>query len=390
MLQTTGIFDTTEMLLGVFLATALFFLIIYLGLDNKKSYLFFFSYSLLSALSMFFFRNGQTIPFLIASTLVNLSLLYFFAAFFKIFHSKSIVLFSLTLILIAGTDFEFAVVPPKTIFFFITWFTYTLTLMSCSWIALRAIKSNKYAGKLLSVTTALIFLLNIVLVSESFIISSMSISSMLLILAVTYTVLHDIKEQQALLKSLNIRAVHLENEMLKKSIQPHFLLNTLTVLSEWIEEQPALAVKQIALLSQEFRFITRVSDKKLIPIGDEIKICQVHLDVFNTKQSKHFRLETKNIIAETRIPPMIFHTIVENGLTHAKEEMGRFLIEQQDSEKETSFCISSEPLIDQIHDGEGLGMTYVKSRLEQAFPGKWRLTSEAKENAWVTTIIITK
>ncbi len=178
--------------------------------------------------------------------------------------------------------------------------------------------------------------------------------------------------------------------MLKKSIQPHFLLNTLTVLSEWIEQQPALAVRQIDLLSQEFRFITRVSDKKLIPVEEEIKICQVHLRIFNAKQSKHFTLETKNIIAGTSIPPMIFHTLIENGLTHSNAEKGKFLIGQQESEKETSFRISSEPLIKQTHDGEGLGMKYIESRLEQAFPGKWRLLSESKGNSWETTIIITK
>jgi hypothetical protein len=391
-LEAAGFVDTTQLalLLGVFLATALFFLTIYLGLDRKQAYLLFFSYTLFEALSLVFLGTGRPLPFLAASTLVNLSLLYFFATFFDVARSKIVAGIAALLILVAGADVEFAVANPKTIFFVIAWFAYALTLMACSWIALRAATSHKYAGRLLSITTAAIFILSVVLVSESFFVSSTSISSVLLILAVTYTVLHDVREQQALVKALRIRAVQLENEMLKKSIQPHFLLNTLTVLSEWIEEQPELAVKQIDLLSQEFRFITRVSDKVTIPIAEELKICQVHLDVFNAKQSKRFTLETKNIAAETRIPPMIFHTLVENGLTHSNEEEGRFVIEQQESGKETSFRISSEPLIVPTEQGEGLGLKYVESRLEQAFPGKWSLKYGPEKGSWVTVIVIPK
>ncbi len=207
--QTAGFFDTAEifLLLGIFLATALFFLTIYFGLDKKKSYLFFFSYALFGALSLIFLLSAQPLPFLIASTFVNLSLLYFFAAFFNVSCSKTIAVFSLILILIAGINFKFAAASPKNIFFLIAWFSYALALMACSWISLRAIKNNNYAGKLLSAALVLTFFLIIVLLPESFFVSSIAVSSVLLIPVVTYTVLHDIKEQQALLKSLKIKAV---------------------------------------------------------------------------------------------------------------------------------------------------------------------------------------
>ncbi|HKO58641.1 MAG TPA: hypothetical protein VJ276_22435, partial [Thermoanaerobaculia bacterium] len=42
-------------------------------------------------------------------------------------------------------------------------------------------------------------------------------------------------------ESALLRAARLEIELLKKSIQPHFLMNTLTAVMEWIEEDPAEA-----------------------------------------------------------------------------------------------------------------------------------------------------
>jgi hypothetical protein len=35
---------------------------------------------------------------------------------------------------------------------------------------------------------------------------------------------------------------------------------------------------------------------------------------------------------------------------------------------------------------EGLGLRYVKTRLEESFPGRWRVASEAVGAMWRTTI----
>jgi hypothetical protein len=51
--------------------------------------------------------------------------------------------------------------------------------------------------------------------------------------------------RDSLLTSACLLAQRLEIELLKKNIQPHFLLNTLTVLIEVIEQAPATAVKLI-------------------------------------------------------------------------------------------------------------------------------------------------
>lgn len=382
------------LLIGILLATALFFSIIYFGLNKNRSYLFFSSYSLLGAFSLLFLKSGHMLLFFITFTLSSLSLLYFFLTFFYPFHSKLIAVSPLGLVLLMIAGIGYFDEMSETIFLILAWFIFMLTLMACSWISLRAYNSQKYGGRLLFYTTTLIFLYNIILIPDSFFISNMSLASGMFILAVTYTVLHDIKKQNELVKSLRFKAVHLENEMLKKSIQPHFLFNTLTVLSEWIEEQPALAVEQIDRLSKEFRFLTRVSGKKLIPIEEELKVCQIHLDMFNAKQDSHFTLETKNIQTGTQIPPMIFHTLIENGLTHSDTDKGRFLIEQLEmtTEYKTHFRVTVEPLAKpaESESGEGLGLAYIKSRLEQAFPGKWALTSEAKNNAWETLIEIAR
>lgn len=392
MLETVGFFDSQKLLvlIGLLTSNSLFFAIMYFGLEKRESYLFFCFYTFLTAMNVVFLLQNEPLLFLISSSLSNISLLYFFGSFFGLVSSQSIVGFAVLLICISGINYKFIPDQPNTIFFLITWSALILTLMICSLISMRALNDKKFGGSLLFITTAIIFLLIVIFLSESFYISSMSIQASLLILVVTYTVLQDFKSQQERIKSLKLKAVHLEYEMLKASIQPHFLLNTLTVLSEWIEEQPKLAIKQIDLLSKEFRFITNVAGEKLIHIGEELKICEIHLQIFNAKQSKNFILETVNIILSTKMPPMIFHTLIENGLTHATSEQGKITIEQLNDDKELSFIVTSQPILEPNYEGEGLGMTYIKSRLEEAFPGKWNLTSTAENNSWQTKIRVTK
>jgi len=70
------------------------------------------------------------------------------------------------------------------------------------------------------------------------------------------------RAQEALLT-----AARLEIEMLKKNIQPHFLMNTLTTIMEVIEQEPKVAVALIEALAVEFRILARVSGEKLIPLA---------------------------------------------------------------------------------------------------------------------------
>ncbi len=219
------------LLIGVFLASAIFVLSIYFGLNKKRTYLHFFLYLLFSARSFYNLLMAQSLLFLLSFLLSNLFLLSFFITFFKVRYSKIILIFLLLLFVLIALFIEPLLTQSTTIIFMAAWSFYAITLMASSLIALRAVKNNGSSAQLISIITALIFLFNILLISDSFFIDSIGISSFFLILAVMYIVFSDIKAQQVLVKSLKIRAVELENEMLKKSIQPHFLLNTLTILS---------------------------------------------------------------------------------------------------------------------------------------------------------------
>ena len=69
------------------------------------------------------------------------------------------------------------------------------------------------------------------------------------------------KKQRRQHETALVNAARLEIELLKKNIQPHFLMNTLTSVMEWIEEDPTTGVKFIEALADEFRILSEVSNR---------------------------------------------------------------------------------------------------------------------------------
>ncbi|MCB0294650.1 MAG: histidine kinase, partial [Calditrichaeota bacterium] len=137
------------------------------------------------------------------------------------------------------------------------------------------------------------------------------------IFCVMLSISRQIKQQNQQHEVAKLRSARLETELLKKHIQPHFLMNTLLSIISWIREDPPTAIKLIQSLAEEFRMINQISSQTEIPLSDEVALCRTHLTLMGYRQDVQYALEAQNLPGEEKIPPMIFHTLIENGLTHA-------------------------------------------------------------------------
>lgn len=122
------------------------------------------------------------------------------------------------------------------------------------------------------------------------------------------------------MEEARLKSTRLEIELLKKHIQPHYLMNTLTALSEWIEQEPKEATKMIQSLSDEFRVLSEVSNRSLIPLKDEIRLCSSHAEIMSKRKGKEFVLSVNSINPEPAIPPALIHTLIENAIIHNRPE----------------------------------------------------------------------
>ncbi len=141
-----------------------------------------------------------------------------------------------------------------------------------------------------------------------------------MVICTSFSIARQFARKETAEKEAQLKSANLENELLKKNINPHFILNTLTSVIVWLRKDPNSAIKLIEALAEEFRMINQISALKQIPIKQEIDLCKTHLKIMSYRKGADYKMETLDIDEHDTIPPMIFHTLVENGLTHGYEK----------------------------------------------------------------------
>jgi len=203
--------------------------------------------------------------------------------------------------------------------------------------------------------------------------------------------LHDERRQAQEAKRA---AARLETELLKKNLQPHFLLNTLAVLTEIVEQDPRSAVRLIDDLAGEFRAVARVSGEKTIPLGQELELCRAHLRVMSVRTGRTWTLEATGVDESAPVPPAVLLTLVENGFAHQRPEgpgPGVFRLTQERADGGGSRWVLVSPgrVIPKAgRPPGGTGLRYVRARLEEGFPGRWTLADGPVAEGWRTVIEI--
>jgi len=215
------------------------------------------------------------------------------------------------------------------------------------------------------------------------------------------TIVLQLRDERREAQRAVLAAARLEIELLKKNLQPHFLLNTLATIIEVIEQEPKTAVSLVEALAGEFRILSRVSGEKLIPLGQELELCRAHLRVMSLRKGARCTLTVRGGRDEALVPPALFHTLIENGLTHLLPIDGRqdFELSAERRAGGTRYVLRAhgqrQPAdiraggaADAAASREGTGLRYIKARLEESFTGHWSIAATPVPEGWQTVIEI--
>lgn len=172
----------------------------------------------------------------------------------------------------------------------------------------------------------------------------------------------------------------LQLEVLRRHMQPHFLMNTLTALSEWIEQEPKTAVRMIESLSEELRMLGEMSTKTLVTAEEELRLCRSHLANMSLRKDVAYELEVDGVDGARLVPPAIFHTLVENAITHGRAAP-RVTMRLSESARGYVFESPIDPA--DAHDAQpGSGTRYIEARLREAFGDAWTLRQGRAGDVW--------
>jgi len=219
------------------------------------------------------------------------------------------------------------------------------------------------------------------------------LSFLILVLAILYALSQQRREQQEAYEASLLLSERIKNELLKKNIRPHFIMNTLTSVMEWVERSPQKGIEFIESLAGEFDLLNDIADEKLISIGQEIDLCKKHIEIMTFRKEVTYLWEDENVDPALMLPPAILHTIVENGITHSKvPSQGeiKFKLTQDNSIEGVLLRLEvfAENRKTKSSTGSGTGFKYIRSRLTESFGDNWTLNMQESPNGWITEIVI--
>ncbi|MBK9254278.1 MAG: histidine kinase [Saprospiraceae bacterium] len=107
-------------------------------------------------------------------------------------------------------------------------------------------------------------------------------------------------------------------ETLKNQIDPHFLFNSLNVLSSLIEENPENAQRFTTSLSKIYRYVLEQKDKELVPLQQELDFAKTYIKLLTLRfeNSLTYSLHETLIGHDAKVVPLSLQLLLENTIKH--------------------------------------------------------------------------
>ncbi|GMN09282.1 histidine kinase [Croceitalea sp. MTPC9] len=168
-----------------------------------------------------------------------------------------------------------------------------------------------------------------------------------------------VKEQKIIAGTASARF-----DALKNQLDPHFLFNSLNVLTSLIEEAPDQAQKFTTSLSKVYRYVLEQKNKDLVTVNEELDFARTYVRLLKMRfeDSIVFDIPTEASLAEAKIVPLSLQLLLENAVKHnvvtssrplhikVYEEKGNLVVKNNLQEKQV------------VKKSSGVGLQNIKQR----------------------------
>lgn len=107
-------------------------------------------------------------------------------------------------------------------------------------------------------------------------------------------------------------------DALKNQLDPHFLFNSLNVLTSLIEEDPYQAQKFTTALSKVYRYVLEQKNKDLVTVDEELQFARTYMKLLKMRfeDSIHLYIPESSSNPDAKIVPLSLQLLLENAVKH--------------------------------------------------------------------------
>ena len=170
-------------------------------------------------------------------------------------------------------------------------------------------------------------------------------------------------------------------DALKNQLDPHFLFNSLNVLTSLIEEDADQAQKFTTSLSKVYRYVLEQKNKELVSIEEELQFARTYVRLLKMRFEDSIQLEIPETSSnpEAKIVPLSLQLLLENAVKHnvvtasrplhikVFEEDGFLVVRNNNQEKQV------------VKKSSGVGLLNIQQRYQLLTDRKLRIEKTPQE-----------
>ena len=139
------------------------------------------------------------------------------------------------------------------------------------------------------------------------------------------------KSESLKLKTRELEKQQLVNEisLLKTQVNPHFLFNSLSILSSLVRIDPDLSERFIDQLSRSYRYILEQKEESLVTLRTELSFIESYAFLLKIRFENKFNLEINipdDVLDKFKIAPLTLPLLIENAVKHNRMSVSEPLV----------------------------------------------------------------
>ena len=155
-------------------------------------------------------------------------------------------------------------------------------------------------------------------------------------------------------------------ETLKSQLNPHFLFNSLNVLSSLIKKDSDKAQNFVDEFSSVYRYTLEVIEKPVVELREELDFAKSYLFLQKIRFDNAVDMQINVNASKLNylVPPLAVQTLLENTFKHNRASADNPLnIRIYDEDNFLFFVNNLQPKI-KVSDSKGVGLSNLKKRYE--------------------------
>jgi two-component system, LytTR family, sensor kinase len=169
------------------------------------------------------------------------------------------------------------------------------------------------------------------------------------------------------LKAMELKEIAMQSELqsLKMQLDPHFMFNNFSTLSELINEDRETATRFLKNLSHVYRYMVQNLKKDIISLSDEVAFVKAYCYLIHIRHADNVQIvfDLNEECLDMYIPPISLQLLVENAIKHniATQELPLIITIRSNDRQVIKVCNNLQR-IPSAFPATGIGLKNITNR----------------------------